>query len=168
MLRFYTDGSSREHARKGGAAIVVLNDYDDILIQWMRQYENVTNNQMELQAILHSLEIIEQKHIKEECVILSDSAYCINMLNNWIYGWAINGWRRFGDQPILNLDLVKAIYEKIQWSRLPVTFEKVPGHKNVLGNELADRLATNKLAEFIEICEQYGIQPLKIENDLIF
>ena len=72
---------------------------------------NTTNNRMELVAILYALELTQTKYKQEKCVIKSDSAYCVNMFNDWIYNWQRNGWVRQKNQPIENLDLVKQIWE---------------------------------------------------------
>ena len=42
---------------------------------------NTTNNRMELAALLYALELTQTKYKDEQCVIKSDSAYCVNMFN---------------------------------------------------------------------------------------
>ena len=100
---------------------------------------NTTNNKMELTALLYALELTQTKYKNKQCVIKSDSAYCVNMFNTWIYNWNQNNWIRSKNQSIENLDLVKQIWEycKIEWPNFIV--EKVPGHCGLIGNELADR-----------------------------
>jgi len=102
---------------------------------------NTTNNRMELVAILYALELTQTKYRGEKCIIKSDSAYCVNMFNDWIYNWQRNDWVRQKNQPIENLDLVKQIWEycKLEWPSF--TIEKVSGHSGLLGNELADRFS---------------------------
>ena len=46
------------------------------------QVINTTNNRMELTALLYALELTQTKYKDEQCVIKSDSAYCVNMFNN--------------------------------------------------------------------------------------
>ena len=42
---------------------------------------NTTNNRMELTALLYALGLTQTKYKDEQCVIKSDSAYCVNMFN---------------------------------------------------------------------------------------
>ncbi len=116
---------------------------------------NTTNNRMELTALLYALKLTQTKYKNEQCVIKSDSAYCVNMFNNWIYNWNQNNWTRPKNQSIENLDLVKQIWEycKLEWPNFVV--EKVPGHSGLIGNELADGLSTNNHKKINEILKKY-------------
>lgn len=87
MVNIYVDGSSRKNGKEGGYGVVVLMN-NQIDYEYSEQFENVTNNQMELKAIIHALILIDDRYPEEECVIYSDSAYCVNMCNDWIYTWA--------------------------------------------------------------------------------
>jgi ribonuclease HI len=71
--------------------------------------KNTTNNRMELTALLCALDLTQTKYKQEKCIIKSDSAYCVNMFNQWIYNWHQNDWVRPKNQSIENLDLVKQI-----------------------------------------------------------
>ena len=63
----------------------------------------------ELKAILTALILTQTRYKNQKCIIKSDSAYCVNMLNEWIYNWARNGWVRTKNQPVENLELVQKI-----------------------------------------------------------
>ena len=92
MVEIYTDGSSRGNPGTGGYGVVVLiDDVIDYIFSEQEQY--TTNNQMELKAIIHALELIKTKYKEDECIIYSDSAYCVNMCNDWINKWSQNGWK---------------------------------------------------------------------------
>ena len=151
MIEIYTDGSAKNNGAKencGGYGVVALIEdsaqkagfrIDHIKSE---QVINTTNNRMELSALLYALELTQTIYKNEHCIIKSDSAYCVNMFNNWIYNWQRNGWVRQKNQPIENLDLVKQIWEycKLEWPNF--TIEKVSGHAGLLGNEIADACAT--------------------------
>ena len=68
---------------------------------------------MELMAILHILQKLDKEQKKdyynfyEIPTIYSDSAYCVNIFNNWMYSWARNNWTRPKNQEIKNLDIIK-------------------------------------------------------------
>ena len=173
MVEIFTDGSTKGNGKKencGGAGLTVLKPDSvekagfRIDYIWSIQENNTTNNRMELTALLKALELSQTKYKDEKCIIKSDSAYCVNIFNEWIYIWNKNNWTRYKNQPIENLDLVKQLWEycKIGWSNF--TVEKVPGHAGVLGNELSDALATNDKAKFDKILKKYDIEKEKIEN----
>ena len=96
---------------------------------------------MELMAILHTLKYIKDNELFfPKSIIYTDSAYCHNIINSWMYSWERNGWTRPRNQPIKNLDIIKQIYELASFAQI----EKVSGHSGVYGNELADKLATGE------------------------
>ena len=162
MIEIYTDGSAKVNGCKDncggfGVCAIIQDKESDIGSRidyiYHKQVNNTTNNRMELQAIITALELTQTRYKNEQCIIKSDSAYCVNMINDWIYKWYNNNWTRAKNQPIENLDLVKQIWEylKIEWSNFSI--EKIKGHNGLLGNEIADLLATNqldKLAEFFK------------------
>ena len=173
MVEIYTDGSTRGNGYKnnsGGFGVCVIkypnksniNNCIDYL--YNEQVNNTTNNRMELQAIIAALQLTQVRYKNEKCIIKSDSAYCVNMINDWIYKWRDNNWTRYKGQPIENLDLVKQIWEylKIEWPNF--TVEKVPGHSNVLGNIIADYLATNNLPKLLKILKENDIEDYILEN----
>ena len=97
---------------------------------------------MELMAILTAL-----KHIQDNGevsflrpIIYTDSAYCCNLINSWMYSWERNGWKRPKNQEVKNLEIIKEIYKLADIAEIC----KVSGHSGILGNELADQLATGK------------------------
>lgn len=156
MIKFFTDGSSRGNPGKGGYGIVIFKE--DILIDCRtEQFDNVTNNQMELQAILIALQYIKDNNIKEECVIYSDSAYCVNICNDWIFTWAINNWKNSKKEQIKNYDLIIQLYPFLKKEFPNYSIQKVKGHDTCLGNNLADALATDNLIEFTKILKENNI-----------
>ena len=76
MVEIYTDGSCKGNPGSGGFAVIVLKD-NIIDYSFTEQSEYTTNNQMELKAIIHALKYIKEHYKTEQCVIYSDSAYCV-------------------------------------------------------------------------------------------
>ena len=153
MLHIYIDGSATNNGKensKGGFGIVIFNDDNSIIDAYCEYFNNVTNNQMELKAFLKTFELLNTKYKNNESIIYSDSAYCINMLESWIFTWAANGWKNSKKETVKNLDIIKLIYEyyNIDFFISQITFSKVKGHSGILGNELADALASNNLPKF--------------------
>lgn len=90
MIEIYTDGSSKNNGKEnncGGAGLVAfIQDTEEkpdsrIDYIWSIQENNTTNNRMELIALLKALELTQNKYKKKECVIKSDSSYCVNAFN---------------------------------------------------------------------------------------
>ena len=138
---YYTDGSCRGNPGPGGWGVVSLDK--DVIKEFYSGTENyTTNNRMELTAILFVTRIAaENPHTNY--IIYSDSAYCVNAINNWMRGWAANGWKNSKNRTIENEDLIKLLWSYFSKPFFNVEVRKVVGHGNILGNELADRLATN-------------------------
>ena len=57
-----------------------------------------------------------------------------------MYSWKDNGWKRPKNQEVKNLDIIKQIYDLAYLAKI----EKVTGHSGILGNEIADKLATGE------------------------
>lgn len=140
-VNYYTDGSSRGNPGPGGWGYVLLQD-GHLLEYDSGKEENTTNNRMELKAILEVAKLAAE-YPEVEFVIYSDSAYCVNTINTWMWSWAKNGWKRSKNQPVENLDLIKQLYNLFNTEFFNACVRKVPGHSGLLGNELADRLAVD-------------------------
>lgn len=125
---------------------------------YSKQFQYVTNNQMELEALLHALELTQTKYIEEECVIYSDSRYVVCSFNEWLKGWAANNWKNSKNQPVENLELMKKLYKYKLIDFPNFTVEKVPGHAGLIGNEIADALASHNEAKFTKIFSENNIE----------
>lgn len=143
MRVYYTDGSATGNGTEnsiGGFGIVEVDENNNIL--WEYQENNLkyeTNNSMELTAILYALNHIEIEEVSfMKPIIYSDSAYCVNLINDWMYSWERNGWKRPKNQEVKNLNLIKQIFELADLAEI----RKVKGHSDNKWNEYADKLAT--------------------------
>lgn len=140
----FCDGSCRKNGYKdseGGYGVIICDNKGNLINCYQHAETATTNNQQELKAILFAL--IHYGKL-DDIIIFSDSAYCVNALNSWIYKWANNGWKKANNQIIENLELFQTYY-KLFRKGYTATIKKVKGHNNILGNELADKLATQEL-----------------------
>ncbi len=96
----------------------------------------VTNNRMELRAVLEALEPLPRGVTVE---VHSDSQYLINSLSKWIHGWRKKGWKTSQGTPVLNRDLIESI--SAHQAQLQVAYNWVRGHAGHAANEVADALA---------------------------
>ena len=161
----FTDGSSRGNPGPGGWGMLVMNeDETEILFIEHDTEDYVTNNRMELKAMLCALQYAES-HFNDYFIIYSDSAYVVNSFNSWMRNWAANGWKNSKKQIVENVDLMRALYE-YQKKDFP-NFEvcQCKGHNGDIGNELADALATNNIKRYNELAECWTDKWIRLGQD---
>ena len=148
----YTDGSAHPNPGPGGFGVIVLDNDEKIQYIYNKQFEKekVTNNQMELKAILYAflnygVNINTNKFTNNIPIVYSDSNYCVQTFNSWMFSWANNGWIKSDKKTPENLDLIKAYYNWYQ-KGYRIDLRKVKGHNGIKWNELADLLATGKIS----------------------
>ena len=144
-MTIFTDGSAHPNPGPGGFGVIVL-DNKTIIDIYSKQFTNnpVTNNEMELKAILYAfLKYGVKKDSFHYPIVYSDSAYAINTFENWIFSWARNGWRKSDKKTPENLELIQAYYDWYQ-KGYRIDLRKVKGHSDNYYNNLADLLATGK------------------------
>ena len=144
----YTDGSAHPNPGPGGFGVVVLDNNENLLYTYSKQFEGkVTNNEMELKAILYTFlnhgVKINDWNINVP-IVYSDSNYCVQTFNNWMFRWANNNWIKSDKKTPENLDLIQAYYDWYQ-KGYRIDLRKVKGHAGQKWNEMADALATGKL-----------------------
>ena len=169
---FYTDGACSGNPGSGGFGVVEIGNKDSkdyIVSHYSQTCENTTNNREELKAILNVAEFIADYALTlEEVIIYSDSTYAVNLINTWMYTWAKNGWITSKKKPVENLDLVKRLYDIFNTPFFNVSVKKVPGHRGILGNELADKLARNDYPSFFALANKHNLFPdfeaIKVKN----
>jgi ribonuclease HI len=105
--------------------------------RWVTDGPNaVTNNRMELRAVLEALHGLEHGEAVE---VVSDSRYVVDALSRWIHGWRKKGWRTAAGEPVLNRDLIEAI--DARGRELRIRYAWVRGHHGHAVNEIVDGLA---------------------------
>lgn len=149
-MTFYTDGSCVGNGKanaKGGYGVVGVEN-DSVRFARAKRCEGTTNNREELKAILY---VMLNYGVKcddwgQPPVVYSDSAYCVNTFNEWMFNWAGKGWIKSDKQVPENLDLIQTYYE---WYKkgYRIDLRKIKGHAGHEWNELADQLATGHITE---------------------
>ena len=151
-MNIYVDGSCSGNPGPGGYGIVGFDDNGKLSFCEQRCFDKTTNNQMELMACLCVLEVFGAK--TPTVTVYSDSSYAINTLTNWKNNWKSNGWLRSNGAVPENLQIIQK-YDILEEKGYKIDLEKISGHKGILGNEIADALATGRMTEK-EVIERYG------------
>lgn len=153
MIKIYTDGSAKNNGKQnssGGFGVIAFKD-NKIIYSYKEQSKNTTNNKEELKAILHAFELSQTIFKHETCIIYSDSSYCVNICNDWIYTWAKNNWINSRKKQVENIFLVQSLYKYLTIDFFNCQVVKTSGHAGIAENELADALATNDNVKFNKI-----------------
>lgn len=141
-LVIYTDGACSGNPGPGGWG--VLMQFGDIEKTLKGGEVDTTNNRMELMAAIKALEAIKPG-FKGKTTLWTDSTYVMKGITEWIHGWKSRGWKKSDKKPVINADLWK-ILDVLNAER-DVTWKWVKGHAGVDGNERADELAREGMAE---------------------
>ena len=106
----------------------------------MSTEEGATNNKAELRAAIKAIEIARDNGLKE-LIVKSDSKYVILGITQWSDNWQNNGWKTSSGDSVKNKEEWKQLLQLVHGSNIAITWNHVPGHKGISGNEEADKLA---------------------------
>lgn len=137
----YTDGACSGNPGPGGwGAWLISGKHAKELTGGMSE---TTNNQMELTAAIEGL-----KSLKGPChvTLYTDSTYVKDGITKWIHNWKRNGWRTANRKPVKNADLWQALDKEVENHN--ITWKWVKGHAGDPGNEKADELARQGMADY--------------------
>lgn len=123
-----TDGAYSSARDQGGIGLVFLKNGEKIL-EYSKMYKGVTNNMMELGAVIIGLRLI--KNPIDSLTIVTDSMYVI--------GCATKGWKR--KKNVKLWQEFDSQYERVKTLCPNIHFEHVKGHDGDEWNEYCDRLA---------------------------
>ena len=130
----YTDGSYSSSRDQGGIGIVFVKDNKEIL-RYSKMYKHVTNNKMELGAIIIGLRMIKQPI--ESLTVYTDSMYCV--------GCITQGWKR-KKNALLWQEFDKQ-YKRVQELCPNIEFKHVKGHADNVWNNICDEIAVKASQE---------------------
>ncbi len=130
-MKIYIDGSCRPTTGLGGYAILIIDEKGNRKVI-KDTVPNVTNNIMEMQALIQCLKFIKENRLDllYDIEIFSDSQYVVRGVTEWWTKWKANGYKN-STGPVKNLALWKEIEKLSQEVKCRLTWVK--GHSN---NEL--------------------------------
>ncbi len=140
-LIIYTDGSSLGNPGPGGYGVVIVSPKLEEVIELGGAKPNTTNNEMEMTAVVAGLSYSAINTMP--ITLYTDSKFVINGITKWVHGWQKNGWQTASKQPVTH----RAIWEQMvslvtaRGEQGKVTWQYVPGHQGVPGNERVDDIA---------------------------
>ena len=155
-VEIYTDGACSGNPGSGGYGVVLVYT-DSSGVRHEKElsegFKNVTNNQMELLAVIKGLEVL-----KKDCrvILYSDSKYVTDAFNNnWVENWIKRGWKTADKNPVKNAALWKRLLKAR--SAHDVKFVWVKGHAGHKYNERCDFLAVSayKSGNLQELSENF-------------
>lgn len=154
MVTLATDGSSLRSLEgetgKGPIAWAWARDDE----HWYANGFHIGTNQ---KAELLALHMALLMHPKEHLHIQLDSKYALNTAESWMYGWKRRGWTKADGNEIVNLEIIKSIYDLMDArGHKGVDFEWVKGHDknnssplNTKADELANTLS-NRIRDMLK------------------
>jgi ribonuclease HI len=148
----YVDGACYRNGKTGARAGfgIYFGPADPCNISARLPGYQQTNQRAELFAALKALESIyldyclNRSSFQRSICILSDSKYVVEGLTKWVRMWDERGWRTVYGTPVISQDLYKRAHHMLQTlsaNKFVVQLKHTPGHRGILGNEAADRLA---------------------------
>lgn len=134
-FKIYTDGAYSPARDQGGVGVIFVKDNKEIKA-FNKMFKHVTNNKMELTAVIIALQTVLKNNIKE-ATIMTDSQYVI--------GCATKGWKRKKNIKLwAKYDKIKS---ELDSKGLKIMFNWVHGHNGDVFNERADKLAVEASQE---------------------
>lgn len=97
-----------------------------------------TNNKAEIQAVVTAVNQAKARGHKS-VTIRTDSKFLLDSITMWIHKWIRNNWVLSTGGPVKNKEDFQELIEAMKG--IDVNWEKVPAHRGIKGNEMADRLA---------------------------
>jgi len=138
----HTDGACSGNPGPGGWGAVL--SYGGKTREIFGGEAETTNNRMELMAAIRALESLTRS---VEARLHTDSTYVKDGITKWLAKWKANGWKTAARKPVKNVDLWQRLEAALSGHR--VEWLWVKGHAGDPGNERADALANQGMAEFL-------------------
>ena len=149
-VEIFTDGACSGNPGPGGWGVVLR--WGDRQRELHGSDPLTTNNRMELTAAIKALEALRRPAAVR---LYTDSKYLLDGITKWIGGWQRNGWMTSARQPVKNADLWRRLVEAMDGHQ--VSWQWIKGHAGAAGNERADALARQGIAEAAAAAARSGL-----------
>lgn len=145
----FSDGACRGNPGPGAWGSLVQTPDSEVIYEGSGVELRTTNNRMELQGAIEALNFINQHPSYNEStrvVLVSDSKYVVDGINQWVPGWKKRGWKKADKKTPENVELWQQL-DVIKEEMGTVAFQWVKGHSGHPQNEFCDQLANQALDE---------------------
>ena len=139
----HTDGACSGNPGPGGWG--ALLSYNGKTREISGGEAETTNNRMEMMAAIQALETLTRN---VNARLHTDSTYLKDGVTKWMANWKTNGWKTANRKPVKNVDLWQRLETALSGHR--VEWHWVKGHAGDPGNERADELARQGMADYLE------------------
>ena len=141
LMNIYIDGSCRPTTKLGAFAVLIIDSKGNKTVLSGKR-ENVTNNIMELEALIAALENIKAEKLDKDNVIeiFSDSQYVVKGVNEWWTKWKANNYKT-STGLVKNLELWKRL-EKL-CKEVVCTLTWIKGHADNERHNEVDAIVFN-------------------------
>lgn len=143
----FSDGACRGNPGPGAWGALVQAPDENILYEGSGVEVTTTNNKMELQGAIEALKFIKNYDTyktSQNCVLVSDSKYVVDGMNQWVSGWKKRGWKKADKKVPENVEQWQEL-DALREAMGTVAFQWVKGHAGHPQNEFCDQLANNAL-----------------------
>ena len=141
-ITIYTDGACSGNPGPGGWGVLIIENGQET--SFCGGAPETTNNRMEMMAAIEALKQIEPG---TKIRLITDSNYLKDGITSWIHNWKKRGWKTAAKKPVKNVDLWQML--DAENSRHNVQWEWIKGHAGHAGNERADELAREGMAQYL-------------------
>jgi len=160
---FYTDGATKSEPDKtmtASWAVVAVNRPE---LNTTGILKDSTNQKAEIEGVIQAISIAKRNGLRN-IVVVTDSKYVANAYHKWIDRWENNGWLDNRNRPVKNEEAFKRLRDIRNGLDLNITHVK--GHQGDKFNELADRMARERLLSCSNKCAAiYSPPELQQETD---
>lgn len=136
-ITIFTDGAAKGNPGPGGYGAVLL--FGDSVLEIGEAKSLTTNNEMELRAVVEALKQVPQD--AGPVTVYTDSKYVVEGATGWTFGWMKNGWKTKTGTDVLHKGLWQELVDLLKTTN--VEWYKIPGHSGLVGNERADKIASD-------------------------
>ena len=174
----YTDGSCINNGKKNSIGSIGIffsdNDSDNLSQIIDNNGCKITNETMELLAIIQAIKIIEKKIMNGTNIkiiyIYTDSMYIINCMTKWYTSWVNSNWKKKNGEDVKNKDLIQTLYnlknkyitifKHVRSHQSEPTNKNSDEHKYWYGNFMADQLAQSASSQYVKELKQNQLNNL--------
>ncbi len=138
----YTDGACKGNPGPGGWGVLLKSGQASK--ELFGGELGTTNNRMEIMAVIQALSALKRPC---QVTLYLDSEYVRKGITEWIHGWKARGWKTAAKAPVKNVDLWQQLDALVSASGHRIDWRWVRGHAGDPGNERADALANQGVAQ---------------------